>query len=452
MRFLSELWRRLGGNRSLSSRGDKAEQAPVDPDPTFITAQGGAEIERFVVTRQAVLDRNMAVVGYEFAQAGGKPSATDEFEHDRILLRYVRSEEARKLVGDRIAFVTISAKLLFDGMIDELAGSNTVPLIRPALMHHVDPLQIDRIAALKRAGVTVGTADGHAVLKDEALADAVGAVFFSIGEFLPPDLLQLSRDLSKRHPALKLGIRGLETQEEFDACARLSFVYFHGPFIRRREEWSPNQASPSALRICDLLARLRQGAELEEIAEQIRLDPMISFRILRVANSAAIGATRDITTPREACLIIGKDALYRWLALLLCATAPDAPSRQVVLEIALARGRLMELLAAPDADAARRQLLFLTGMFSLLDVILKVPMETLLAQVKMPPELVEAVVRHGGPCAPALELALAGERADEAAIRELCAKAGIELAAFNRAQADAWAWASESAQGLQAPA
>jgi len=59
---------------------------------------------------------------------------------------------------------------------------------------------------------------------------------------------------------------------------------------RRREEWSATRANPSALRICDLLGRVRGGATPHEIAEQVRLDPMLSYRILRLANSAALGA------------------------------------------------------------------------------------------------------------------------------------------------------------------
>lgn len=450
MNFLSRFWRRLRGARLPVSRGEEAGLAAVDPDPAFVAPQGESSMERFVVMRQALLNRKMEVVGYEFAQVGGLVSGKHELEQDRALLHYVRGADARKLVGDRIAFVSISGKLLFDRLLDELAGADTIPLIRPADLHHGNTLQIDRIAALKRAGVMVGIADGRAALESEALADAISVAFFSVAEVLPPDLLQISRQLAKQHPGLKLGIRGLETQEEFDACCRLNFVYFHGPFIRRREEWSQNRANPSALRLCDLLGRLRNGAELEEIAEHIRLDPMISYRILRVANSAAVGATRDITSIKDATLIIGREALYRWLVLLLCVTAPATPGQQALLEYALARARLMELLADQDAEVSSRQALFLTGMFSLLDLMLKVPMDALLSQVKMPLEVRDAIVDRTGPCAPALQLAEACEQSDEIVVKALCRSMGIELARFNQTLAVAGAWARESAQGIQA--
>lgn len=448
MNFLSRIWRRVRGMPAAVGDGGEVAQAPVDPDPVFVASDNEHPEMRFVVMRQAVLDRDMAVTGYEFAQVGNLVPAEDELERDRALLRHVRSGAGRALVGDRIAFVSISRKLLFDRLVDDLAGTKTIALIRPASLLDFNALHVERIVALKRAGVAVGIVDGHAALEIDALAGAVAVAFFSVAEVLPPDLLQISRRLSREHPGLKLGIRGLETQEEYDACSRLNFVYFHGPFIRRREEWSRNSASPGALRICQLLGSLRKGAELSEVAEQIKLDPMIAYRILRLANSAAVGATRDITSITDAALIVGREPLYRWLALLLCVTGPAMPGRQALLEHALSRGRLMELLAGKDI--ALRQAMFLAGMFSLLDVMLKVPMESLLSQLSLPQEVVDAITRREGPCAPALQLAEACEHSDAARVMELCGSLGIELAAFNRLHAEAGAWAREAASGADA--
>jgi EAL and modified HD-GYP domain-containing signal transduction protein len=429
-------------------RARRLAAAPVDPAPVFANTAGAAQSERFVVTRQAVLNRDMAVVGYEFAQTGLLDSAESELERDRALLLHATGADARALVAERVAFVTIGHQLLLDRQVDALAGSGIFPLLRPAAA--INSLHIERIIALRKAGVPTALASGQAALDNEALAAAAGAAFFSVAEFLPPDLLRISRQLSKRHPGLKLGVVGIETQDEFDACSRMHFAWFHGPFVRRRGEWSQNRADPGALRICDLLSRLRKGAELAEIAGQISLDPMLSYRILRVANSAAVGASREITSIRDATLILGRDPLYRWLVLLLCVTGPAGREQQMLLEHALARGRLMELLAAPGAAPELRQLLFLTGLFSLLDLMLRVPMPALLAQLALPPEVGAAIIGHAGPCALPLQLAEACEHGNEPVLMELCVEMRLSISRLNQMQAAAGAWARASAQGLQA--
>jgi len=446
MNLLARFWRLLSGERTQLASGNAAALAPVDPDPISLAARDESAAERSVLMRKAVLDREMAVAGYVISQVRDAASPESELETDAALLRHVLGKKTRDLMGERVGFVSIGCKLLFDGAIDGLAGARTIALIDPASSQALDSSHIDRILALKQAGVAVGLADGRAALEADALAGAISVAFFSVAEVLPPDLLQISRQLSKRHPALKLGIRGLETQEEFDACQRMNFVYFEGPFILRRGEWSQNRADPSTLRISSLLDGLRKGAELEEIAEQIRLDPLISYRILRVANSAALGASREITSIKDATLILGREPLYRWLVLLLCVSARPRPGQRALLEIALSRGRLMELMAEPEASPALRQDLFLTGLFSLLDVMMQVPMKSLLSQLALPPQVLEAIDARTGPCAGALQLLEAFERSDQALVTQSCASLGIDAGMFNRKLAEADAWARESAR------
>jgi len=454
MRLLSQLWRRVCGEPAVRSatplavRSFGVTAAPVDPAPVFASTGNGGADERFVVTREAMLNRDMAVVGYEFAQTGEATDAAHALERDRALLHHATGADARALVGARLAFVTMGHKLLFDPAVDALAGSGIFPLLRAA--DGLNELHIARIAALRKAGVPTALAAGQAALDNPALAAVVSGAFFSVDAFLPPDLLHISRQFARQHPGMKLGVRGIETQEEFDACGRMHFAWFHGPFIRRRGEWSQNRADPGALRVCDLLARLRCGAELAEIAEQIRLDPMISYRLLRVANSAAVGASRHITSIRDATLIFGREPLYRWLVLLLCVCGPARPAQQVLLEHALARGRLMELLAGPGATPEARQSLFLTGLLSLLDLMLRVPMPALLTQLALPPEVGAAISTKSGPCALPLQLAEAAERGNEPLVMALCVEMRLSLARLNQMQAAAGAWAQAQAQGLSA--
>jgi EAL and modified HD-GYP domain-containing signal transduction protein len=448
MNFLSRFWQRLHAPRAAPVPVDKAITAQVDPEPVFVATEDEASIGRFVVMRDAVLNRAMTVTGYSFAQADVTTPTRFGLERDRALVQYVCGEQARKMVGDRISLVSIGQGFLTDPMLEFLGLAKTTPLVRASSLPEGEAWPIERLAALKQAGMPVGIDDGRLLLENDALANTLGMAFLTVSEILPPDLLQISRQLSRLYPDLKLGVRGLETQEEFDACCRLGFVFFQGPFIRRREQWAPSQISPSALRICDLLVRMRKGAELDEIAEEARLDPMISYRILRLANSVAAGAAQPVTSVRDAVLINGRDALYRWLVMLLCSSAPDTPTQQAVVEIALTRGRLMELLAGPESTPAMRQELFLTGMLSLLDVMLKVPMDSLVAQLTPPAAVTDAILKRAGPCALPLQLAEACDQGDEPRVVQLCAMLDIPADALNQMLADASAWARESIQSI----
>ena len=419
----------------------------VNLEPVIMASDSGPESASFVVMRQAMLDRELQVVGYAFAQSGNV-SADDEAKRDLGLVRYVLGQEARQLVGTRQTFLSLTDDVLYDAILDEMGSAGMTLLFRFASQTAKMGAKIERLAALKQRGFLIGLMEIPSSLEMSEFAQIADIVFFPVSNILPPDLLQQVRQLKKTIPAIQLGAHGVDTLEEFDVCRRLGFRYFSGPFVTRRGDWSQNAGDTATLGLCDLLARMRKGAEITEIAEQIKLDPLLSFRILRLGNSPAMGVAREITSIKDAAMLLGREYLYRWLVMILCASGPTEPGHHLLLESALARGRFMELLAAEEWTPAQRESLFLTGMFSLLDVLLKMELKTLVERLKLPEEVRCAILDHKGPCAPLLKLAEACEKADEARIVEQCRELEIDNARLNQAQADAACWARAAAEGV----
>ena len=86
----------------------------------------------------------------------------------------------------------------------------------------------------------------------------------------------------------------------------------------------------------------------------------------------------------------------------------------------------------------------------LLDVILKIPLDSLLSQMTLPQELKDALTSRTGPCAIPLQLAEACETWDVPVVMQLCAQLKVDIDALNLALTAAGAWARESVQELQA--
>jgi EAL and modified HD-GYP domain-containing signal transduction protein len=82
-----------------------------------------------------------------------------------------------------------------------------------------------------------------------------------------------------------------------------------------------------------------------------------------------------------------------------------------IMYAALRRGLVMEELARGLDDAEMRDELFICGLFSLLDHMLKQPFTVLLGAIPMPERVRQALVDGGGPFQPYLELVLAIEQA-----------------------------------------
>jgi EAL and modified HD-GYP domain-containing signal transduction protein len=430
------------------------QRAPAEPAVQLAKAvpevQGEDEgTENLVVLRRAVLNRDKKVTGYEFFQATEVGSGTNDAQHQRSFLLFLESVIAGAKLGQRHAFTEVSASLVFEPLVQRLARAGVVVLLRFEPEAQDVARVSERMQAMRNAGMLLGLADARIALDQPALGNCASVGFLPVDQIIPPDLLQAVRLLTTRYPQMQLCASGVKSYEEFEVCRRLRLHGFIGSFATHRRDWQDNTVDPGTMRLFKLVNSLRAGAEMDAIIQDIKLDPLLSYRVLCYANSAAIAAQRKILALKDAILLIGREPLFRWLVLLLCASAPSRGEDSALLENALARGRMMELLAEKISPAAPEDF-FLTGVLSLLDVILQLPAPALLDALDLPDEVKAALLERKGPYAGLLRLAEASEQDRTDGIRELCSELGIEPALLSGVQSEALIWARGQSQAEDA--
>ncbi len=255
------------------------------------------------------------------------------------------------------------------------------------------------------------------------------------------------RALIRRHRGhATWAVTGIDSEEDRQLCEQLGFAWFSGPYLTQRRVWSDRDVPAAALRVVDLLNRLRRDAEVGELAQAIKQDAALPYRLLRYLNSAALGMRQKITSIEHAVVIVGRDKLYRWLLLMMYATGGASANADALLELGLVRARFMELAGGAQVRPEQRDILFVTGLFSLLDLVLGVPLAKALAAITVHDAVPAALLRHEGPLAPWLDLALACENGEAEAIREAAQACGVAVEQAVQIHLEALAWA----QALQA--
>jgi c-di-GMP phosphodiesterase len=189
---------------------------------------------------------------------------------------------------------------------------------------------------------------------------------------------------------------------------------------------------PDVQVIVELMDRVRREQPLEDLEAVLQKDPTIAFRLLRYLNAPAFGLTVEIGSLRHALMLLGYQRLGRWLALLL-ASASKEPNMRPVMHAAICRGLLFEELLRDSDDAELRGELFICGIFSLLDLMLRQPFSELLKTVQVSGRVQQALVGGEGPLQPYLELARAIENASLLDLREAAERLMLGPAELNRA-------------------
>ena len=442
--MLNRLVGMLSGNKETTAAPPRAAPAAAAPAPKPAAKAGS------VMRREAMLGRDQKVAAYTFMLRRALDDPRDsnlpdvQRLYDETLLGNLQRMDIARLLGQRLAFVPISPASLDLPLLDGWPAAGTVLLLNIVVQPALGEPLLARLAELKSRGFSfavhadeVARPERHGLL---ALADYV--LMDVNSEDIPAITAQIAA-VSKVAAGKRFVATGVQTLEAFHMCHKLQFALFMGPFITRRETLDNPTMGPSRAKVLDLMNRVRTGAEQPELAAQFRHDPALSVRLLRYVNSPGMGLMNKIGGIEQALMVMGQDKLYRWLTLILFTGGKAQELDQAVLENALVRGRMAEQLAGRALFAKARDEIFVAGLFSLLDVVMGMPMEQVLKQISLPAEITEAIISQRGPYAPYLALAIACEQDDQSSIEALAKQIGREVDDINAVHMDALLWAQQ---------
>ena len=403
-----------------------------------------------VMRREALLGRDQKVAGYTFmlrrAQDEQRDAPLPDMQrlYDETLLGNLERMDIARLLGQRLAFVPIAPASLNHSLIEGWPAAGTVWILNIDTQTLIDEALLARMGELKSRGFNFAL-HADAVVRPERhglLRQADYVLMDVSSEDIPAITAQMAA-VSKVAAGKRFVAMEVQSLEAFHMCHKLQFALFMGPFITRRENLGNPVMGPSRAKVLDLMNRVRTGAEQPELAEQFRHDPALSVRLLRYVNSPGMGLMNKVGGIEQALMVMGQDKLYRWLTLILFTGGQAQELDQAVLENALVRGRVAEQLAGRALFAKARDEIFVAGLFSLLDVVMHMPMEQVLKQISLPAEITEAIVSQRGPYAPYLALAIACEQDDQSSIEALAGQIGREVDEINAVHMDALLWAQQ---------
>jgi EAL and modified HD-GYP domain-containing signal transduction protein len=286
-----------------------------------------------------------------------------------------------------------------------------------------DAQLVRRLSELRRAGFQVALDDvselSEGLLSVLPHADIVKIDFLLTPRPALPKLAAVVRAQRKTLIAEKV-----ETREDFALARDLGFDLFQGYFFARPQVLTAPRNRSSRPALLRLLALLARDAGIIELEAELKLNPNVVVQLLRLVNSSAFGLGRNIASLREAIIATGTRQIARWAQLLLYADGGELPWRSdPLVQLAGTRSRFMELAARwlrpSDEDFADAA--FITGIFSLVHVVLgTTPAETL-DKLGLAPLIRDAIVERSGALGTLLRIAeaadeVAGEGTDGASI------------------------------------
>ena len=379
------------------------------------------------------------MVGYELfdrSQGEGMHTAATDVA---LIFHALSHAGAEDLIGNRKIFVNCTHNSLSGGHLELIQPDKVVLEIPPIELPDAEEIEAraPTLAALRERGFQL--AFGPSVLQDayaswQSLADFIKFDMSDVASSAVADLLGRARTLT----TARLVAEKVETARQKTDAEALGFKLFQGYWFARPTVVATRIVSPSQASAIELVNLVRRQASTVEIEEVLKKDAGLAFNLMRLINSSGFGLAREVTSFRQAVMILGLKRLFRWAALLMLASKSGSPPP--VGSLAVVRGRLMELLVGEGATPELRDDAFVAGIFSLLDVMLGLPMERSLELLTLPADVSEALLHRTGPLGAYLQLTEACETGDDAVFRNAAGKLGLSSQEVNWAHLQALAW------------
>ncbi|CAG4896359.1 EAL and HDOD domain-containing protein [Paraburkholderia saeva] len=364
--------------------------------------------------RQPILDRTGALSAYELLFRSGEQNfaevSSDDEATAHVVARTIGGLGVPAVLGEHRGYVNIGRDLLFDDIIHVMSPERFVLEILETVTFDTPVLK--RLTQLRRAGFQIAL-DDVVELSDGLIeilphADIVKIDFLQTDRARLPELVSTIRKFGKTMVAEKV-----ETHADFALACELGFDLFQGYFFARPQVLAAPRPRSSREALLRLLALLSREPDINEIEEELKRNPSVVVQLLRLANSSAFGLGREISSLRHAITATGTRQIARWTQLLLYADGRELPWRSdPLVQLAGTRSRFMELTGnwlhpADDrfADAA-----FMTGIFSLVHVVVDSTPESTLDRLGLAPQIRDAIVNYTGPLGTLLRITEAIEQ------------------------------------------
>ena len=342
------------------------------------------------------------------------------------------------LSGGKPIFVSLNNSSIFSSLESECKNTNHAPILLIDQTFPPVSMYTDRIRELREFGY-------HFAIRNlpvhcyEDYAPILSQMDYVLIDCQKIDAVKASFYFRKLYPDICICASNIPDMETFGKLSPAETIsLFEGTFFRMPVTRGEHKVSPLKINYISLLNLIEEDDfDLTKAADIISQDTALIISLLRLANTRSFNS--EITSVRVAVSMLGQKDLTRWIQTTviekLCSDKPNE-----LMRLSLLRAKFAENLAPVFGMAMRSQELFLTGLFSILDIILDCSMEEALSMVRVSGKIRTALLEHTGSLAEVLHFIVKYESAEWQEVSRQLVLKNIEIPDVSHAWVSSLQW------------
>lgn len=339
---------------------------------------------------------DQSVYGYELLYRDFSEEKKDNVNGDsatsQVLINSFSTIGIENITQKKKAFINFTKQLL----IKEIPTIFDKEIIIVEILENIEVTKqlIKVCKKLKKAGYIIALDD---FVFDESYSPLFRLVDIIKVDFLYSDKSQRSKTekIASKYDITLLAEK-IETREEFVRAQKLGYTYFQGYFFKKPEIFEGDEIPVYPNNYLMVLEELNKDEpDIDKVAEIVKRDMSLSYKLLKLINSAAFGLRSKIQSIKQALVILGIEEMKKWINLIVIKKISEDEPKEI-MRTSLIRAKTAEKLGNQLNKEVNISELFMMGLFSLLDTLMHRSLNDLMQELPISKKVKDAIVGKKG--------------------------------------------------------
>ncbi|MHC1685727.1 MAG: EAL and HDOD domain-containing protein [Clostridiaceae bacterium] len=378
------------------------------------------------MARQPVFNKENQTIGYELLFRSGNNNFYDGTDGDKATLDVLKNSfyviGIDNVTKGKKALINFTENILKEDILSVLPPDKVVVEI----LESVEPSE-EMISICKRLKQY-----GYTIILDDFIFDNKYKDILRYVDIIKVDF-KITKGIERKNIIQKVNSENIkflaekvETIEEFNEAVYYGYTFFQGYYFSKPVMIIGKdipQVKYTRLKMMEALSN--EEVDFEELERLILGDVSTSYKLLKLLNSSIFCFKNKIESVKQAISLIGEIETKKWLYIILMSDITQDKPQELLIS-ALVRAKFCEIICKILNRPNKSYNAYLTGMFSLLDVILNKSFDTILGEINIPFDVKEALLGVKNDMKDILDLTIAYERCQWDYVIFLCEKLHIK--------------------------
>ena len=339
------------------------------------------------LARQPILDRFNKLFAYELLFRDSERNTYQGEDGDKATIDVIKNTFTNigieKVTGNKKAFINFTENILKSDIFEVLPPKSVIIEI----LEDIEPTGeiVELCRKLKK--------QGYVIALDDFVYSEKYLELFEIVDIIKVDF-KITKGSERKNvinqvnsSRIKFLAEKVETIEDFNEAVTYGYEYFQGYYLSKPLMISGKKIAENKAIYIQILKEINnENFSIESMENLIKRDVSLSFKLLKLINSSYYSFTSEIKSLKQALALLGEKEIKKWLYLIVFQTMGENKPEVIIID-SLTRARFAEIIAKNNGMDINPFNAYLTGILSMIDLLLDTPLNQVLEEILIPPEV-----------------------------------------------------------------